>query len=334
MISSVLSRLGQDRAFEAFEFLILFFVLVSVVTLAVVLIHQWRTRRTARDTNRRLEGVLRLLGRDLFGAEAWDVVEEKISGNGSRLDTFLSVLDRESFEVWAIEAERTGEVDASEIRLLRDRLVQPGEVRRLASAPARISECNPTFGMPVAVHQSGYQTRGTIAEVEDGTFTMWILGDVDQMDDSRQASFVLLSRSGTYQFDADFTKHADGTLVVQRPVRTLRSQRRRFERHAARLSVTMAPFLGEEQPMEALITELSGGGATVTNPEGSFAVGNVLTLSFEAGGRQYTVAARVVRAGTEDGELHVRFEAMKDQERDAIAESVVLPVSPRHAAGS
>ena len=322
-MASILARFGRDRAFELVELTILLFVLFSVATLAVVLIYQLRSRRLARTADGRFEAVLRHLGRDLFGDEAWETVERSLAGRGKRIDTFLSVLDLESLEMWAAEAEHAGTVEPSEIRMLRDRLVQPGEARRVADTPAPVSEFGPTFGMPVAVQQSGYQTRGTIAEVEEHTFTMWVLGDVGEIDDSSEASFVFLSRSGTFQFDARFTKHADGTLVVERPARTLRSQRRRFERHPAKLPVSVVRFLGEEGPREAVITELSGGGATVANPAASFSVGNVLALSFDAGGRSYTVAGRVVRAEADDARLHVRFEAMKDQERHAIAHSIV-----------
>jgi PilZ domain-containing protein len=329
MMSSVLSMLGQDRAFELFEFLIMLFVLISVATLIAVAVYMIRSRRSTRASDHRLEAVLRHLGRGLFGEDAWDTVERSLAEDPRRVDTFLSVIDRESFDVWAGEAERTGTVEAADVKLLRDRLTRPSESQRQGPAPARVSECSPTFGMPVAVQQASFQTRGTIAEVAKHSFTMWLLGDGDEIDDSMEASFVLLSRSGTYQFDAQFTKQPDGMLSVQRPAQTLRSQRRRFDRHPARLPVNVARLLSDGHPTEAVITELSGGGATVTNPASSFSEGHVLNLSFVAGGRSYTVAGRVVRA-EDDGSLHVRFEAMRDQERQAISESVSI-VEPLHS---
>ncbi len=324
MIATVLDRLGQDRAFEMFEFLILLFVFLSVVTLIFLLIYHLRSRKSARTSEQRIESLVRHLGRDLFGDDAWHAVEDSLAGRGKRVDTLLSVLDRESFEVWAEEAQSHGDVDEAEISLLRQRLSQPGESRRIPDTPAPVSEFRPTFGMPVAVHQGSFQSRGTIAEVDDHTFTMWVLSDVVNMDDSIEASFVLLSRSGTYQFDARFTQHADGTLVVQRPASIVRSQRRRFERYPAKLPASVVRFLGDDGPLQASITELSGGGATMTNPAGRFAEGNVLELSFEAGGRTYTVAGRVVRAESDREVLHLRFEALKEQDRQEIAHSIVV----------
>lgn len=318
----LLSRFGVDRTFELVEFLILFFVLMSVATLLSVVAYHWRVRRVARAADKRLEGILRHLGRDLFGEDAWSAVEETLSGDPRRIDTFLSVLDRESFEMWASNAEQTGIVPQSEVQLLRARMARPGEARRQLAAPAAVAECNPTFGMPVAAQQGSFQARGTIADVEEKTFTLWVLGDENEFDESETASFVLLSRSGTYQFDAHFQKLPDGTLVVDQPARSLRSQRRRFERYPARLPVELMRLLDNSEPTQATITELSGGGATVTDPAGLFDEGQVLNLSFEAGGNSYTVAGRVVRA--DDGALHIRFEAMRDQERFQIAESVTI----------
>lgn len=329
---NLLSRLGVDRTFELIEFLILFFVLTSVATLLAVLAYSLRSRRVARASDKRLEAILQHLGRDLFGEDAWAAVEKTLVGDPRRMDTFLSVLDQESFDVWASNAEQSGLVPSSEIQLLRSRLTRPGEARRQVAAPARVSESNPTFGMPVAVQQGGFQARGTIADVEKETFTLWVLGEEDQFDDSTEASFVLLSRSGTYQFDSRFRKLPDGTLVVDRPARSLRSQRRRFDRHAARLPVNVARINDDSQRTDATITELGGGGATVTDPERVFEEGQVLKLSFEAGGNNFTVAGRVIRA--DDGALHVRFEAMRDQERLEIAESVTVLEPSRGGNGS
>jgi len=328
----LLSRLGVDRTFELIEFLILFFVLTSLATLLAVVINHFRSRRAASASNKRLEGILRHLGRDLFGEDAWAAVEKTLAGDPRRMDTFLSVLDHESFDVWASNAEQSGLVPSSEIQLLRSRLTRPGGVRRQVAAPARVSESNPTFGMPVAVQQGSFQARGTIADVEKETFTLWVLSEEDQFDDSKEASFVLLSRSGTYQFDSRFRKLPDGTLVVDRSARSLRSQRRRFDRHAARLPVNVARLNDDSQRAEATITELGGGGATVTDPERMFEEGQVLKLSFEAGGSNFTVAGRVIRA--DDGALHVRFEAMRDQERLEIAESVTVVEPSRGGNGS
>jgi len=318
----VLSRLGVDRTFELVEFLILFFVVMSAATLLSVLAYHWRLRRVAKSADKRLEGILRHLGRDLFGDDAWAAVEHTLASDPGRIDTFLSVLDRESFEAWASTVEDAGIVPSSEVELLRSRLSRPGEARRQVAAPAAVAECNPTFGMPVAVQQGSFQARGTIADVEKETFTLWVLGDENEFDESEDASFVLLSRSGTYQFDARFKMLPDGTLVVNQPAKSFRSQRRRFDRFPARLPVNVARLFDGSEPTEATITELSGGGATVTDPAGLFDEGQVLNLSFEAGGNSYTVAGRVVRA--DDGALHIRFEAMRDQERFKIAEAVTI----------
>lgn len=320
-MEAMLSIFGLDRSFELIEYLVLFFVLVSVTTLIFVGISLARNRRSSRDSDKRLETILRHLGRGLFGEDAWFTVEQNLAGDPKKIDAFLSVLDRESFEVWADAAEQSGLVTPSDIELLRHRLARSDEPQRRTQAPVPGSAANPTFGMPVAVQQGSYQTRGTIADVDEQTFSLWVLGEDSSFDDSRPASFVLLSRSGTYQFDSEFRLLQDGTMTVNRPARSLQNQRRRYERYAARLPVDIARFPDGDETETATITELSGGGATVTDPDGLFQEGQVLNLAFSAGGKSFTVPGRIVRA--DDGALHIRFEAIRDQERVLIAESVI-----------
>lgn len=324
MVTRIFAALGSERAFELFDFLVLLFVLVSVVTLAIVVAVQIASRRRARTSEMRIASVVRLLGKDLFGDEAWEVVERAVSGNGSRVDSLLSILDRASFETWAARALRAGSVSGEEVELLRDRLTQAVEPS-LPRQPQQQPEppCRPTFGMPVSVDQRGYQVRGTVADVDEETLTVWILGAGENFDEAKPASFLLLSRNGAYQFESRFSKRPDDTLVVERPERIVWTQRRRFGRHPATLPVALTTYLGDEDPVESTICELGGGGATITNPAGAFGIGNVLTLEFSAGGADYAVTGRVVRASHDERRLHVRFEAMMDQQRYALAESVV-----------
>lgn len=324
MVARVFAELGSERAFELFDFLVLLFLLVSIVTLVVVLVGQITSRRRARAADVRIVSIVRLLGKDLFGDEAWEVVERAVSGNGSRVNALLSVLDRASFETWAAEAVRAGRVSGEELELLRDRLTPAVEPAHLPPQP---EPCRPTFGMPVSVDQHGYQVRGTVADVGEDALTVWILGAGENFDEEQPASFMLLSRNGAYQFESRFSKRPDDTLVVERPDQIVWTQRRRFGRHPATLPVSLTTYLGDDDPVESTICELGGGGATVTNPAGSFRVGNVLTLEFTAGGAEYSVTGRVVRASHEARRLHVRFEAMMDQQRYALAESVVRHIA-------
>jgi hypothetical protein len=319
-MNAILSKIGGEQTFELIEFLIILFVLMSAATLVSVFTIRYHSRREVRTTDQRLETILQHLGRNLFGDEAWKAVEQTLAGDQARIDSFLSVLDRESFDSWAESAMHSGEVPDSEIELLRSRLIYPAEKRRVI-ARVPVTECNPTLGMPVAVHQDATQTRATVTEVGKKTFTIWVLGEDNGFDESREASFVLLSRSGTFQFDSAFSQLPDNSLLVQMPARSTRSQRRRFDRFPARLPVDVVRLNESTDTVEATITELSGGGATVTDPSGSFDDGHVLILSFEACGHEYSVTGRVIRA--DDGALHIRFEAMRDQERLQIAQSVV-----------
>ncbi|MFW5688975.1 MAG: PilZ domain-containing protein [Spirochaetota bacterium] len=324
MVERILRMLGSDRAFELFEYLILFFVIFSVATLLFVLAYEIRSRRALRRANGRLEEVVRYLGRNLFGEEAWKTLERSVSSNGRKLDSLLGLLDPASFELWARDAIERGVIDSSMADDLRERITQPPDFNRPLISQSDVSECIPVSGMPIAVLQDQVQVRGTIAEVGANTFTVWVLDANDELDSERTASFMLLSRSGPYTFEAPMEKADDGSLVVQRPHRILRNQRRRFRRRPAALSASVKRYLSSDPPDETVINDLSGGGATVMNPNHAYEVGDVLTLAFAIASRHYMVTGRVVRVSGDDHRLHVRFEAMKDQQRQEIAESVAL----------
>ena len=320
MIVRVLEVLGRDRAFELFEYLILFFILTSLATLTAVLVHQLRSRRALRTSNERLEKVVAYLGRSLFGEGGWRKVEQTAAANGRRL---VSLLDPASFEQWARDRVASGQIDAEQADELRERIAQPPELNRAIGGGEGFSEVIPTSGMPIAVRQGEVNARGTIAEVGENAFTVWLIDGADELREDEPATLLLLSRSGPYTFAASLRRDDDGSLIVERPGRIVRTQRRRFERRPASLPATVKEYLGADTlATEATISELSGGGATLSNPNHEFAVGNVLTMSFFAGTRHYTVAGRVVRTSANDDRLHVRFEAMKDQQREDIATSL------------
>jgi hypothetical protein len=324
MIERVLQVLGRDRAFELFEYLIIFFVLLSLATLGFLLAYEIRARNALRRTNGRFEEVVSFLGRSLFGEQGWSTIEHITAANGKRMDSLLSLFDPQSFEQWAHQTAEKGLIDEVQIDDLRERLTQPPEFGRPILAEAGFSECVPTSGMPIAAIQGELQARGTIAEVNQSTITIWILDTDDGLDAEKPVSFMLLSRSGPYTFEANMRRIGDGILVVERPPRIVRAQRRRFRRRPASLPAKVRAYLDGSSPADAIINELSGGGATLTNPNHAFTVGNVLSMSFSAGTRQFDLAGRVVRTSDNSSRLHVRFEAMKDQQREDIAEYVAL----------
>lgn len=322
MISELLAMLGQDRTFELLEFLIILFVLLSAATLVVVAVHTVRTNRTERRTNRRIEDVVRFLGRNIFGDEGWQVIEQTAAADGRHIDSLLSAFDVAEFDQWSSEAVKQGVLTAAEVESLRTGLNRPPELTTIPAAQPDESVIVPALGMPIAVSQGGVQARGTIAEVAESSFTVWVLNRAEELVDGEPASFLLLSRSGPYQFDATMYKGDDDTLVVARPARIVRTQRRRFGRRPAALPAVVRPYLGDGESRRVVINDLSGGGASVANPGMQFSTGNVVELAFSAGGNEYVVAGRVVRTSNDGHNMHVRFEAMKDQERHEIAESV------------
>lgn len=316
--------LGESRTFELLEFLFIFFALTSGLTLLVVVLNSWRAHRKIRHANTRLEELVTYLGRNLFGDDGWNVVERTASHNGQRLESLLRLFERDAFEMWAQRVVKDGVATSDEIEQMRYRMVQDPEIQGIASIQQDVSEIIPTSGMPIAIGQGSLETRGTIAEVASDSFTVWLLDGGSQLSEDDPVTCTILSRSGPYRFESRIRHDDEDTLNVRRPARLVKNQKRRFRRHTAELPAAVRGYLSENSPQRVMINELSGGGATITNPESRFSLGSVLEISFSAGQRRYSVAGRVVRVSENAKLLHLRFEAMKDQQREQLAHSVAI----------
>lgn len=195
MVSRVLSVLGEDRASELFEYLILLFIIVSAVTLAVVLAHQLRPHKEAVRTARRFQTIVRVMGRSLFGEDGWEAVKRSLDKTAQRTDALFALLGRDAFGVWAREAVDARTLSPEQTELLRSRMLKAKSVSDSLIIRDRADDCLPTSGMSVSVRQADLQVRGTIGEVADNTLSVWLLASSDGLDASSLASFVLLSRS-------------------------------------------------------------------------------------------------------------------------------------------
>ncbi len=319
--------LGTDRAFEILELLFLFFVILAAAMFVFLAIYEVRSRRALRRTNYRLEAIVEYLGRNVFGADGWDTLEQTTPHGTKRLDSLIELLDSSSFDAWARKAIKRGHMDPAQVVELKERLARPqASARPSADRPQTAKtaspDLNPAIGMPVAIRQADVQARGTIAELDARTITIWVMNGDDVFDVTKPATFMLLSRRGPYTFDSRLRKTGDGTLTIERPGRMVLNQRRRYDRRPAALPAMIKDHLTNEAPTRAVIDELSGGGATLTSPNRSFAVGSILKMSFSVGKRHYTAAGRVVRAGSDPSRLHVRFEAMNETERQEIVDYI------------
>jgi hypothetical protein len=71
-----------------------------------------------------------------------------------------------------------------------------------------------------------------------------------------------------------------------------------------------------------LLMELSGGGASLENPQRSFRVDQQVGLFFAPHGEKFHILGQVVRVSKGGRMIHVEFQALEEAERKRIFRSV------------
>jgi c-di-GMP-binding flagellar brake protein YcgR len=107
-----------------------------------------------------------------------------------------------------------------------------------------------------------------------------------------------------------------------------RARRRRYYRRRLRLPVQLRPELhrlrrqrGTER--QATIVEISGSGASITNPFSSASTGILLDLRFQVGSATMRLRGRIVRVSRNGRILHVAFENIGAAQRERIVSYLV-----------
>lgn len=323
MLNSFLSEFGQDRAVELLGYVLILLALTSVGTLGLVLANQINVARRNRRQADRTNEIVRHLGRSIFGEEGWAVVESTAARDGRQIDSILPLLEVEAFDSWSENAIDQGLLSRYEAERLRAKMSgdlvpasSPGE------GPAR-SNVPIAPRMPISVAQEKYEVRGAIADVYNAEFRVWLLDNADGISEAEPALFTVLSRSGPHQFESRFSWDQDGSILVKSPDTIDHQQKRRFVRYPVALPAKVRTYLSGTSGTKTRITDLGGGGATISNPDGEYSIGNVIEIGFRAASKDYVVIGRVIRTSNDAQFLHLRFEAIKDHLREQIASSVV-----------
>lgn len=111
---------------------------------------------------------------------------------------------------------------------------------------------------------------------------------------------------------------APGDMDLRPAVKLPRHMRREHLRERVQLPAAIRVAGGAAKPLESALIELSGGGASLGNPENRFRAMDHLALTFSPDAQPLTVAARVLRTSRNGAMLHVRFEGLPPSSRERI----------------
>ena len=111
---------------------------------------------------------------------------------------------------------------------------------------------------------------------------------------------------------------AAGDKDLRPAVKLPRHMRREHLRQRVQLPVAIRVPGGAAKPLESALIELSGGGASLRNPENRFKAQDRLELTFSPDAQPLTVPARVLRTSRNGAVLHVRFDGLPPSSRERI----------------
>jgi len=122
----------------------------------------------------------------------------------------------------------------------------------------------------------------------------------------------------TFYFKSDVIETRPGMLALSHPVKVRKVQRRRYYRRECKKAGVLSKLSGKNR-IPTTIIDLGGGGATVLNRDNRFKSGEEVFLYFKIPGQgELRVQGKIVRATAENAQLHVRFEHLKEREREKI----------------
>jgi hypothetical protein len=135
-------------------------------------------------------------------------------------------------------------------------------------------------------------------------------------------SVYFQNRAGFFSFSTRITAREDQVLRLDHSDAIRRYQRRRYARKQLRLPVFIHPYEGSSAPLKSVLVELSGGGASLQNPNRAFKADQQVELSFAPHGEKFHVLGRIVRVSKGGQVVHVEFQALEETERKRISHSV------------
>ncbi len=168
--------------------------------------------------------------------------------------------------------------------------------------------------------------RGTLTGHEPLSLLVELDPDQNPPPDGSSARVHFFRRTGIFWFSTWVQSHAGNLVKVAHCERITRIQKRSFYRRCLSVPVSITQGPAEECLLNSTLIDLSGGGASLSNIDDRFAVGDRLILGLQTAPEDANfVDAEVVRLSHKGRHMHVRFEGIPEGVRDKIIRFVLRP---------
>jgi c-di-GMP-binding flagellar brake protein YcgR len=327
-LNHILNEMAEGLARSPLE-IALFIILVSCIILAVVVFNRRQLRAVREEKLRRSQ---RLFGQGVrerkLGFGDVSLLESMAAYLGEPSEKHLLLDNQSAFNTCARKLLAGGCASGAEIAALRLKL---GFVSR-SPEQVFLSSAQLYKNMPVVVAVRGIGPgRGIIQEVKPNGLCITLHGAaaLDESCFSAQGTPVRIAfqaPSGRFVFTARVRSAAKGILEVSHTEQIKRLQRRQFYRRNVALPVHVKRFGVGEETIDTTLFDLGGGGASLSNRDARFVVGDRVSLFVASSSlNRIQLTGEVIRVSKNSAIAHIRFSGISEPERDRIMGFVLKP---------
>lgn len=177
----------------------------------------------------------------------------------------------------------------------------------------------PVNGSVLLVTEEHGSIGGSVVAQDEQAVVVRPSSGVGPFREGEQITLLYHNRAGVFSFRSSVLAVAEGTVCVDHSEYPQKLQRRRYYRQPVQRPAYIRPAGSEEDHDETQFIEIGGGGASLVNPYGKYSPGDDIEISFSPNADvSLSVAATVVRTSRGGDVIHVRYQHLRESNRDRI----------------
>ena len=319
MFSALIRLLDQQRAFEIADFAVAFILILLFIFLVLMILSLIQARKLRRELARRSEEVYyHLLPAFGLDAEEHELVKRMAAYLDFPEQKYRILINPQLFDACAAQLQKKKDLDEGSLVSLRSKLgFSPA-----ASALLPISSAELPEEMPLLIALKGAgKIRGKVAAHTSRSLVIRTDDSIETAPSDAPCTVFFHSPAGLFSFSSKIVKQEKRSLHLQHSGQIRRHQRRRYSRKRIRLPVFLRMVDENAESYSCDLVDLSGGGASLQNPQKRLKEGDRIELSFAPKDQRFQLLARIVRTSRGGDLAHVEFTSPDKAMRDRIARS-------------
>lgn len=135
----------------------------------------------------------------------------------------------------------------------------------------------------------------------------------------RSVRIYFQRRHGLYSFESWILSVKKGEIRIAHSEKIDRVQNRKFFRKNTAILVEVSRTESNELPVYSTLMDLGGGGASLSNPQKKFRIGDRIDVDLQIPDAQkISIAGEVIRVSRGGNRIHIAFDTIKEHMRDKI----------------